>query len=482
MRFAAMSGLKGLAKETMIYGLSYSAGRLLNFLLVTVYLTRVFTEERAYFSIYSELYFFIALFLGILGLRMETGFFRFASDEAFTTKIYPLASQLVWLVCGVFLITIFLGLDAINEWLRYPGLQNLIFLATVITILDVCSALPFAKLRYDKRPLRYAWIKLSGLILNILLVLFLLQEFGGTAADKLYWVMLANLAGSALTLVLLLPEMKTAFTRADWGICSRLVRYVSPLIIVTLSFIVIQYGATSVLKYFLPGSALQNLETSSSFNAAMRLAVIMNLFVTAFNYAAEPFFFRHAKKDHAPVLFARLSLYFIIACCFIYLAVGLYIDLFALLLDKNFRNELFLVNILLLANIFMGLYSNFSSWYKLSDHNRMMALVSVSGMLLMLTLNIFLIPFMGNGSAALANLLAYLFICVMAYYQGQKKYPIPYPILKMSLWLVCTILTVVSIPVLYRLFALDANLQYGISFVCLAVYIFAVYKLEYKKS
>ncbi|MBK9109993.1 MAG: polysaccharide biosynthesis C-terminal domain-containing protein [Saprospiraceae bacterium] len=132
--------------------------------------------------------------------------------------------------------------------------------------------------------------------------------------------------------------------------------------------------------------------------------------------------------------------------------MGLFIDVFAKLLDKNFRDELFLVNILLLANIFMGLYSNFSSWYKLSDNNRLMAIVSVFGMLLMLVLNVLLIPYLGNSSAAYANLTAYLFICAMAYYQGQKKYPIPYPILKMTMWLLATVLTVVFIPGIYTFF------------------------------
>ena len=478
----AMTGLRSLAKETLIYGLSYSLGRLINFLLVTVYLTRVFSDAKAYFSIYSELYFLIALFLGILGLRMETGFFRFASDEHFHKKIYPLASQLVLLLCTGFLIGVYLGIDFIESLLQYPDLRSLIYLAAWITVLDVISALPFARIRFEKRPLRYAWIKLSGLLLNVVLVLVFLNLYDGSAGDKLYWVMMANLLGSAWVLLCLIPEMKASFETADWSMAQKLLRYISPLLLVTLSFIVIQYGSTSILKYFLPGSVLENLDTSSQYNAAVRLSVIMNLFVTAFNYAAEPFFFRTSKQADARPLFAKVSLYFIVACSLIYLVTCLFVHDIALLLDKNFRGELSLVYILLLANVFMGLYSNISSWYKLSDNNHQLALVSVTGMVLMILLNILWIPYLGNRSAAFANLVAYAFICGMAYYQGQKKFPIPYEIQKMALWLGIAVLLVWCLPQLYAYFGISDWATRFTSMMIIATYAFAAYVVVHKKQ
>ncbi|MBK8956768.1 MAG: polysaccharide biosynthesis C-terminal domain-containing protein [Saprospiraceae bacterium] len=477
-----MAGIKSLAKETLIYGLSYSLGRVINFLLVTVYLTRVFSEDKAYFSIYSELYFLIALFLGILGLRMETGFFRFASDEKYASKIYPLASQLVLLCCAAFMLFVYLGIDFVENILQYPDLRNLIYVAAWIAALDVISALPFARIRYEKKPLRYAWIKLSGLLFNVILVLIFLTTMQGDAGEKLFWVMAANLIGSIWVLLCLIPEMKASLAKADWSMANKLLKYVSPLLLVTLSFIVIQYGSTSILKYFLPGSIIENLETSSQYNAAVRLAVIMNLFVTAFNYAAEPFFFRSSKQEQARPLFAKVSLYFILACSLIYLMTCLFINDIALLLDKNFRGELQLVSILLLANILMGLYSNISSWYKLSDNNHQLALVSLSGMLLMIVLNIWWIPYFGNRSAAYANLVAYGFICAMAYYQGQKKFPIPYEMMKMALWLGLAVLLIWCQPLVYTHLGIKDWLARFTSLAIIVVYAFAAYVFVHRRG
>ncbi len=477
-----MASLRSLAKETLIYGLSYSLGRVINFLLVTYYLTRVFSENRAYFSIYTEIYFFIALFLGILGLRMETTFFRFVSDEKSKSQIYPLASQMVFIACFTFIFLVYLFIQPIEAALDYPQLRLHIYLAAWICITDVLTALPFSKIRYQKQAMRYAWIKLSGILLNVILVLIFVPLFGGGPQEQLKYVLVANLVASLFGFMLLIPEFKESFQKADWSIAKSVIKYASPLILVTFSFIIIQYGATSLLKYFLPGTILENLDQSSTFNTAARLAVIMNLFVTAFNYAAEPFFFRHKHADNSRDDFARLSLFFVISCSFIYLFTILYRDLFAYLLDKRFRSDLFLVNILLLANIFSGIYSNFSSWYKLADKNYLAAWISMAGMLLMIGLNLCLIPYFGNSSAAYANLICYLFICSLSYYQGQKYYPIPYKILRMIAYLVASILISLALPKLYAILQLDFWVQQICSMLVLILVAYICYQLEFKKT
>ena len=477
-----MSSLKSLAKETLIYGLSYSLGRLINFLLVTVYLTRIFSSDKAFFSIYSEIYFFIALFLGVLTLRMETTFFRFASDEKHKSSIYPLASQMVFIASFVFIALLYIFIQPIENVLQYPALRSIIYMAAWIAVLDVLCSLPFSKLRYQKQAVRYAWIKLTGILLNVILVFVLLSTTNGDSSEKLHFVILANLISSIIVFLFLLPEFKQIFTRADWSKARLILNYAFPLILVTFSFIFIQYGSTSLLKYLLPGSIMENLDKSSQFNAAVRLAVIMNLFVTAFNYAAEPFFFRHAAAENSKNTFAKVSLFFVIGCCIIYLGTCLFIDLISILLDKNFRSELFLVNILLLANIFAGIYSNFSSWYKLKDRNYMMALVSISGMVLMVVLNIIMIPYFGNRSAAYANLACYIFISFMSYYQGQKNYPIPYPIFKMSAYLISAVLIAWILPVFYQSIEAGVYVKHLISFFIIMLYCSFVYYFEFRKK
>jgi O-antigen/teichoic acid export membrane protein len=475
-----VASLRSLAKETMIYGLSYSLGRLINFLLVTSYLTRVFGNQREYFSIYNEMYFFIALFLGMLTLRMETTFFRFASDEKYQKAIYPLASQMVFIASALFILAVYLFISSIEHFLQYPNLRTAIYYSSWIIILDVICSLPFSKLRFKKQAFKYAWIKSSGLFLNIALVLLFLKYATGNAGEKLTLVILANLISSLLNLILLFPEIKESFVKADWSYAKKIFNYSFPLIIVTLSFIFIQYGGTSILKYFLPGSILQNLDQSSLYNAAFRLAVIMNLFVTAFNYAAEPFFFRHVNQDNSRQVFARVSLFYILSCCVIYLATCLFIDDVAMLLAKNYRGQLYLVNILLLANIFTGLYANISSWYKLSDRNSLMAAISISGLALMIAINVFLVPILGNSSAAIANLISYLFICAVSYYQGQKHFPIPYPVFKMTTYLLFCILLVWTLPLIYANFGFGFWIQHGISLLLLSGFCGFVYLKEIK--
>ncbi len=477
-----MSRLASLAKETMIYGLSYSLGRIINFLLVTYYLSRVFANEREYFSIYNEIYFFVALFLGILTLRMETTFFRFISDENYHQKIYPLASQLVCIASLVFIIAVYSFIKPIEDFLQYPQLKDAILYSAWIIVFDVLCSLPFAKLRYKKQAIRYAWIKMSGLVLNIILVLVLLNYSQGSTGEKLTLVILSNLVASGFVFIVLFKEVKESFAKADWSLAKEILQYGFPLILVTTCFIIIQFGGTSILKYFLPGSIMENLDQSSQYNAAVRLAVIMNLFVTAFNYAAEPFFFREVHQKNSREVFAKVSLYFILSCCVIYLATCLFIDVAALLLAKSFREELYLVKILLLANILMGLYSNISSWYKLSDRNYLMALISISGLVMMITLNIILIPELGNSAAAYANLCSYFGICAISYYQGQKHFPIPYPILKMFLYLSVCVGLVWILPLVYSYFNIGFYPEHIISLIIILCFCGIVYFKEIKKE
>lgn len=476
-----VAALRSLAKETIIYGMSYSLGRLINFLLVTVYLTRVFSEDKAFFSIYSEIYFLIAIAIGILTLRMESSFFRFVSDEKFKQSIYPLASQIVFLVSLVFVAIVYLFLDQIELLLQYPAMRNALIMSVWIIFLDVVCALPFSKLRYHKKALRYAWIKLSGIVLNVILVLYFLQQWEGSSSDQLSFVILANLISSVVVLFLLFPEIKESFAIANWKLSATLLNYAFPLMLVSLSFIFIQYGATSLLKYLLPGDVMQNLDQSSQYNAAMRLAVIMSLFVTAFNYAAEPFFFRNAKKEDSRIHFSKLSLYFVISCSFIYIATCLFLPSIALLLDKNFRTELFLVNILLMANIFSGLYANFSSWYKLTDRNYYMALISISGMVLMVALNLWWIPYFGNAASAYAILVAYIYISLMSLYHGQKHFPIPYKSLKMFAYLLCSFAISFLMPKVYEILKWDFITQQLSSAIVLMLFVVWVYQFEWKK-
>lgn len=487
-----MSIIKSLVKETAIYGLSYSLSRVINFLLITTYLThRVFINQDGYFAIYQDIYFYIGLFLGILTLRMETTFFRFVSDEKYEKKIYPLASQMVWSASLIFLIICFIFFDSIKGFLKYPHLEKHIIIGLFIIVLDVIASLPFSKLRFKQQARKYAWIKLASVICNILLILFVFEGIGiiqpefrpsdQLSSDKLYYILLANLCSSLLTIFQLRHELYESFLKVDWTMAGLVLKYSWPLIIVTTSYSIILNGYTSFLKYLLPGTTIDNLSNSDGYAAAVRLAVIMNLFVTAFNYAAEPFFFRHAKNKQAPELYAKVSLYFVITCCFIYLFTCLYIDVFAQLLGPNYRGSIHLVSILLIANIFSGIYTNFSSWYKLTDKTLTASIISLFGLLLNIILYILLIPRFGIDAAAWIACLTYLFITICSYVQGQKKFPIPYPLIRMSLYLISVIVMVFLLKEIYHLLQLSFIFSSFISIICIVFFSIYVYINEIKK-
>ncbi|MBK9270806.1 MAG: hypothetical protein IPM48_04355 [Saprospiraceae bacterium] len=441
-----MSVIRSLAKETLIYGLSYSLGRVINFLLITSYLTyRVFVSEDGYFSIYQELYFYVGLFLGLLTLRMETSYFRFVTDDRYSEIIYPIASRLVWLCSAIFLLIVFLAKNQILAWMKYEdNLDAHLMIASFILVMDVLISLPFAKIRYDKRPLRYAWIKLTGLMINVVLVLIffegiplLNEEFNLhhlSSEQKLFYVLFANLLASLMTLILLYKEISEAFAPVrEWSLVKTLIQFAWPLVVVTFSFIIIQSGYTSYLKYLLSDDAKSNLVASDSLNAAFRLAVIMNLFLTAFNYAAEPFFFRQAKKQDGKKHFADLSLAFVFSCCVIYLFTTANLSLVSQLLGPNYRNALHLVPILLMANIFSGMYYNLSAWNKLTDQTLLAAGISFSGLILNTILYFLWLPIYGLDASAWIMCLVYFWMCAWSYFQGQKHYPIPYRLLPMFL-------------------------------------------------
>ncbi|HRG31877.1 MAG: polysaccharide biosynthesis C-terminal domain-containing protein [Saprospiraceae bacterium] len=485
-----MSVIASLAKETLIYGLSYSLGRVINFLLVTSYLTyRVFTGEDGYFAIYQDLYFYIGLLLGVLTLRMETTYFRFVSEDKYSEWIYPLATQAVFSISVFFTGVLIIGEREVLSFLNYEGeFRGHLYIAIGILICDVFSSLPFAKLRYEKRPKRYAWIKLSGLLLNIFLVLFIFEclplivptfiNLISTSSQKLYMVLISNFLASILSLLLLHKEIKDGLRLVNWSLLKPVLRYSWPLILVTLSYTIIQNGYTSFLKYILPGESLENLRMSDSLVAATRLAVIMNLFVTAFNYGVEPFFFRYAGKKNSGEAYATISLFFIICASAIYIFTCINLGLFANLLGPTYRKAIYLVPILLMGNIFAGMYTNMSVWYKLADRTATAAFISSLGLILNVLLFIILIPRFGLDTSAWITLTVYIFISIMSYIQGQRNMPIPYHMMRMFAYLIFSIIVVYLTNLIFNSMIVNNAARLISSVVILGVYAYWVYQKE----
>lgn len=439
-----MSLLKKLAGETAIYGGSTVISRLLNFIIVTPYLTRVFEgPRREEYGIHGLMYGFSALLLVLLIYGMETAYFRFASKEehqraAFSTAAFSLLGSTVFFVALLVLFA-----EPIAGVITRPeDALYIIFFAFIIGF-DVLSAVPYAKLRLENRPYRFAALKILNILVNAFFLLFFLEglpwlaEAGWSWAHLVYapqreltFVFLSNLIASTVSFLIFLPlylRARGAFDRLLWR---RMLIYALPLVIVGFSGMINQLADRFLLRYLLPGSLEQNLEQVGIYTGCAKIAVLMSLFTQAFRYASEPFFFRYADQANSKQMYAQVGQAFALVGSLAFLGIMLYIDLVRYLVDKSYWVGLDIVPVLLLAYLLLGLYYNLSVWYKLTDLTHLGGYVSVGGVVVTLAANFLLIPRIGILGAAWATFSCFAFMLVVSYFLGRKYYPVPYPVLR----------------------------------------------------
>lgn len=446
-----MAALKKLAGQTVIYGLSSIVGRLLNYLLVPLY-TYTFTE--AAYGIVTELYAYAALLMVVFTYGMETAFFRFFEQRDKDPKVFSTAQF------GLLFSTIIL---AAVLWLAAPFISTALYLEEtqyvqffiLIIAFDALAALPFARLRARQKAFSFAGIKLINIGLNIglnLLFLVLLPAIAGEAnvwgrlAHSLYepswgiqYIFLANLLASAITLLLLLPQFTQLRVGFDYQLFRKMLAYGWPLLIVGFAGLINETLDRILLKFLLPGSPAENQAMIGIYGACYKLSILMTLFIQAYRYAAEPFFFAEARNADAKKTYANSFTAFFLIGILIFLGVLLYLDLFQYFIGPAFRVGLTVVPILLMANLFLGLYYNLSIWYKLTDKTKLGAWVAVGGALLTVVLNYLLIPIMGYMGAAWTTLVVYVSMTIAAWVLGQRYYPVPYPVGRLSIYLVVAI-------------------------------------------
>jgi O-antigen/teichoic acid export membrane protein len=433
-----MSLLKKLAGETAIYGLSSIAGRVLNYLLVPLY-TRLFTQSE--YGIVSELY-ALTGFLAVLFIyRMETAYFRFGTeaekkDSAYTTALGSVVMTTLLLSGAVVLFA-----QPITQWLDYgPGQETYVILFGLILGLDAVAEIPLARLRLQHRARRFALVRLFGIAVNIgcnlfflLLCPWLAQQQGQQWVEAIWqpgfgigYIFLSNLIASLAVLLLLLPEIWRNAWTFDGGLWRSMIVYSAPLVLASLAGIVNETIDRELLKQFLPGNTAENLAQIGIYSAAYKLSMLLSLFTQAFRYAAEPFFFSQAKHQDAKVMYATVTRYFTIAAAFAFLLVTLYLDVFQHFLGSDFRSGLEVVPILLMANLFLGLYYNLSIWYKLTDQTHFGAWIALGGAAVTIGLNSWWIPELGYLGSAWATLCCYALMTAACWFWGKRYYPVPY--------------------------------------------------------
>jgi O-antigen/teichoic acid export membrane protein len=442
-----MSLIRKLAGQTAIYGLSTILGRFLNYLLVPLY-TAVLADAADY-GIVTQLFAYSGFVMVLFSYRMESAYFRFGTPIEQREKAYATGMGSLW-VTSLFLSScLFLFSEPIATALRLEDHPNFIRYFALIIGLDALCELPFARLRLEQKPLTFVAVKLTNIGINIGLNLFWLLFCPWASSQGWRWVhtvwtpehpvqyiFLANLFASAATLIMLSPYLRVYRGRFDWPLLKDMIRYAAPLIVVSLAGIVNEMLDRSILIYLLPGDELANRAQLGIYGANYKLAMLISLFTQAYRYAAEPFFFRVSTEKDSPAVLAKAAEWFTLATSAAMLGILLFLPLIKhFLRNPAYHEGLGVVPILLLANVILGIYYNFSVWFRLKDKTQTGAWIALAGAVVTIVLNIALIPNMGYYGSAWATLGCYTLMAGLTWHLGRKHLPVPYPLSRMALYI-----------------------------------------------
>lgn len=427
--------IKQLFGQTAVYGLGIVLPRLLNYLLLTPFYTRVF--EKATYGIITELYAYVVFLLVILTYGMETGYFRYASNSDQKEKVYSTALGSLFVTSVLFIISMVIWDGPVSRLVGYASHPEYIRWLAMIVGIDAFAAIPFARIRLYNRATKYALIRIAEVAINIGLNLFFLyycpHHTDHPLVSLVYheeigvgYVLISNLTASLVKLVLLSTEIMAAFrSSVDKKLLSTLLRYSYPLLVAGLAGTINEALDRVLLKHLLP-QAQHPMEQLGIYGANYKLAVLMTLFVQMFKYAAEPFFFSKSNESNAKNLYADIMTFFVLAGLFIFLLVNLYLDYFILFIGKDFREGANIVPVILLANLVMGIFFNLSIWYKLTNKTMIGAALVLLGALITIVINSIFIPSYGYEASAWAHLICYSVMVILSFAWSRKHYAIPY--------------------------------------------------------
>lgn len=437
-----MGIIKKLASQTAIYGLSSIFGRFLNYLLVPLY---TYYFSAAEYGVVSEFYAYAGFFSVVLLFGFDTGYFRFRDKEKTVgDRAYGTALWFILLINCVFFVIIL----SINPWLssllNYADHPEYVLCFSLILIMDAIASIPFARLRAEDKAFRFAGIKIIEILITVGLSLFFIKvcpalyakgSMGWIAsiydpAIGVGYIFIANLMASVCKFLLLAPQLMGLGWGFDRSLFPRMLKYSLPMVIIGFAGIINEMLDRVLMKQLLPYDAATNMKMLGIYSACYKLSILMTLFIQAFRFAAEPFFFAYADKNDSRVVYAKVLKYFVIFCVFIFLLVTLFIDFFKYFVGPEFRVGLDVVPILLVANLFLGIYVNLSIWYKLTDRTLIGAFVSLAAAALTIYLNIQWIPVYGYMGSAWAHLIGYAGMAVVSYGLGQVYYPVKYDALR----------------------------------------------------
>ena len=427
-----MANLKSLVKDTAIYGLSSIVGRFLNYLLVPLY-THYMPTASGDYGVSTNIYAYTALILVILTFGMETTLFRFANDAPpagaategrnWGDTVFSTAFVLVGALTALFLVLVFTCITPVSTALGYADHPEYLLMMATVTAMDALQALPFSYLRFRKRPIRFAVLKLISISVNIALNLIYFVLLHKT---QVFYVFAINLACSSLITLLFVPGLFKIDWHFDGTLFRKMLSYSWPILILGIAGILNQVADKIIFPLVYPDKAMANVELGI-YGGCVKIAMIMAMITQAFRYAYEPIVFAKAKDGDKNEYYAIAMKYFILFTLFAFLCVMGYIDVLQRLIGSGYRAGMRVVPIVMVAEIMMGVYFNLSFWYKLIDRTIYGAWFSLIGCAVLFAINILYIPEYGYMACAWGGVAGYGTAMTLSYIVGQKKNPIPYP-------------------------------------------------------
>ena len=430
-----MANLKSLAKDTAIYGLSSIVGRFLNYLLVPLY-TYYMPHETGDYGVSTNIYAYTALILVLLTFGMETTLFRFANDEHYKPDtVFSTAMATIGSLTTVFLLMIFGFIGPISQALGYEHHHEYLLMMAVVVALDALQAIPFSYLRYQKRAIRFASLKLLFIAMNIALNLFYFVVLGKTTV---FYVFFINLICTGFITLFFLPDLFRIEWKFDGKLLSTMLSYSWPILILGIAGILNQVADKIIFPLVYPDKEQANV-LLGDYGSCVKIAMIMAMITQAFRYAYEPIVFAKSKDADKTEYYASAMKYFLIFTLLAFLCVVGWMPVLQYIIGERYREGLGVVPIVMAAEIMMGVYFNLSFWYKLIDKTIYGAWFSLTGCAVLFAVNILFIPEYSYWACAWGGVAGYGTAMVLSYIIGQQKNPIPYPMKDIATYVVVTI-------------------------------------------
>ena len=477
-----MANLKSVVKDTAIYGLSSIVGRFLNYLLVPLYTAKLSAASGGY-GVITNVYAYTALLMVILTYGMETTFFRYVNKEGENPdKVYSTTMISVASTSLLFVLLVLLFLQPISSFMGYADHSSYIWVMAVTVAVDAFACIPFAYLRYKKRPMKFAILKLANIMMAILLNLFfflLLPVWTGNGglvdAGYAFYI---NLFCSVALLFFLLKEITAVPFDFDKALLRRMLSYSWPILVLGVAGILNQTADKILFPYIYQGTDAHS--QLGIYGAASKIAMIMAMITQAFRYAYEPFVFGNNNDKDSRNTYAKAMKFFIIFTLLAFLVVMAYIDLLKYIIGRDYWEGLKVVPVVMAAEIMMGIYFNLSFWYKLIDKTIWGAWFSGLGCVVLITVNVLFVPRYGYMACAWAGFMGYASAMTISYLVGQKKYPINYPLKEIVLYVALAAVLYIGIVYSNRLLPLWAAL--AMNTVIVFLFIAYIVKKDFNKN